>query len=130
MRACRPPWFSMSLSTIHDVAEPLAMKTISRRRAAHPFQKFSNAGVKSERKESIQGISSTKIIFLRSSGKDDRYSSKTSKASNQSDNLRADVSPMACFNALAKLRNWVRWGRLCPPTKVKSYFRPKNSSTR
>lgn len=32
--ACNPPWFSIRLSTIHEVADPLAINTMSLRRAA------------------------------------------------------------------------------------------------
>ncbi len=32
--ACNPPWFSIRLSTIHEVADPLVINTMSLRRAA------------------------------------------------------------------------------------------------
>ena len=32
--ACNPPWFSIRLSTIHEVADPLAINTMWLRRAA------------------------------------------------------------------------------------------------
>ena len=130
MRACNPPWLSTKLSIIHDVAEPLATNTMSCLLAAHAFQKFSKAWVKFDLMVSIHGISSINTTFLRSEGSDDRCSSRASKASNQSSNLRNERSPVAPFSALAKLRSWVRCGRLCPPTNEKSYFSLKKLSTK
>ena len=130
MRACSPPWLSTRLSIIHDVAEPLATNTMSCLRAAHAFQKFSKAWVKFDLMESIHGISSINTTFLRLEGSEERCSSRASKASNQSPNLRMACSPVATFSALAKLRSWVRWGRLWPPTKEKSYFSLKKLSTK
>ena len=121
IRACSPPWFSIRLSTIHDVAEPLAMNTMSLRRAAQPFQKFSKADTKSDFCVSIQGISSMNTTFFLFSSCDSRYSSSASKASNQSVNL-SGFTPECFFMALAKLVSCLWRVRLCPPTKVKSYF--------
>ena len=50
---------------------------MSLRRAAHPFQKFSNASVKLERSESIQGISSINTTFFLVGGKDILYDGQT-----------------------------------------------------
>ena len=129
MRACSPPWFSIRLSTIHEVAEPLAINTISLRRAAQPFQKFSNAATKLDFCVSIQGISSINTTFFLLVSSDSRYSSRASNASNQSANL-SDFMPENFFNARAKLVS-CRWrDRLCPPTNVKSYCPWQYWSTR
>ena len=63
MRLCRPPLFSTSLSTIHEVAEPQAINIISVRCAAQAFQKYSSAATKLLLGVSIHGISSKKITL-------------------------------------------------------------------
>lgn len=57
------------ISSIQDVAEPVAISTISVRLFPQPFQKFSNALTKLERCVSIQGISSMNMTFLRLEGR-------------------------------------------------------------
>lgn len=80
--------FLISLSTIHDEAEPVATSMMFSCSVAQPFQKFSNALTKSDRFESIHGISSIKTTLRLSSGSLPRYSAKASNASNQSANAR------------------------------------------
>ena len=81
---CESDWqLWNTLSTIHDVAEPQAISTMSSRMFAHPFQKSSRAGTKSDLGESIHGISSiktTRFPFVRFFV---RRSSSRWKASNQ-----------------------------------------------
>lgn len=52
------------LSAIQDVAEPVAISTISVHLYPQLFQKFSNALTKLERQVSSQGISSMNMTFF------------------------------------------------------------------
>ena len=80
-------------------------KTISFRRFAHPFQKFSKASTKSDFCVSIQGISSKNTTFFLLAGKLPRCSSSASKASNQSAYFGTVFNPAYCFIAFPKLRS-------------------------
>ena len=63
-RLCKPPWFLITLFIIQLVALPQIIRSTSFRPLAHPFQKYSRAGINSERFVSIQGISSIKMTFF------------------------------------------------------------------
>ena len=102
-----------------EIAKKLHTSRTSISRAAQPFQKFSKAETKSDFCVSIQGISSINTTFFLSASSNSRYSSRASKASNQSENL-SGLLPENFFNALPKLVNCLWRERLCPPTNVKS----------